>query len=81
MGNSAPQAGAFKSKTVVIVGFSYAGFNIAVSLWDHFNVIVIDQNDYMEHIHTNLKCSIEKNWSDELLHSFDVMQKAYNGKY
>jgi len=31
-----------KRKTLVIVGFSYAGFTIAQQVWDYYNVTVVD---------------------------------------
>ena len=33
---------ALKEKHVVIVGFSYAGLEIAGLLWDHFRVTTVD---------------------------------------
>lgn len=44
MGNGALAAINDKSKrkTLVIVGFSYAGFALAQQVWDYYNVTVID---------------------------------------
>jgi hypothetical protein len=43
MGNGAIAPIDAKSrKNLVIVGFSYAGFNVAQKVWDYYNVTVID---------------------------------------
>jgi NADPH-dependent 2,4-dienoyl-CoA reductase/sulfur reductase-like enzyme len=34
------------NKKLVIVGASFAGLAIAEALWDYFNVVIIDKNDY-----------------------------------
>ena len=46
-------------KHVIIVGFSYAGYQALTSIWDNFRVTVIDQRDYFEHVPTNIKCSVD----------------------
>ena len=62
---------------MLIVGFSYAGFNLAQNLWDDFDVTVIDQNQYFEHIFTNIKSSVDPAFPDRILHSFDKMAQVY----
>lgn len=44
MGNGAlaPINDKSKRKTLVIVGFSYAGFTLAQQVWDYYNVTVVD---------------------------------------
>lgn len=41
-GNLTPINDKSKRKTLVIVGFSYAGFELAQKLWDYYNVTVVD---------------------------------------
>lgn len=62
---------------MIIVGFSYAGFNLAKAVWDHFDVTVIDQNLYFEHICSNVKTSVDAEFADKILHSYETMAKAY----
>lgn len=38
---------------------------------------VIDQNDYFEHIFTNIKSSVDADFPEKVLHSFDKIAKAY----
>lgn len=49
------------NKHVVIVGGSFAGLTIAEFLWNHFEVTVIDKNDYFEFFVTNMKCLVDDN--------------------
>ena len=64
MGNRSFQADpAVKAKHVIIVGASYAGFEIASKLWDHLTVTIIDMNDYMEHSCFSFKAVVEPEWS------------------
>ena len=51
MGNNASASSQLRQKKqVIIVGGSYAGFEVASKIWDHLNVTIIDSNNYMEHI-------------------------------
>jgi hypothetical protein len=74
MGNSLPASVDPKNrKKLIIVGFSYAGFNLAQQLWDHYDVTVIDQNAYFEHICANVKVGVDPEFSDKILHGYDKM--------
>jgi len=50
-------------KHVIIVGGSYAGIEVAVKLWDHLKVTIIDTNNYMEHVMYGYKSFVELNIS------------------
>jgi NADH dehydrogenase FAD-containing subunit len=60
MGNKT-SANISAKKHVIIVGGSFAGLEIAVKLWDHLKVTIIDSNDYMEHIMYSYKSLVEPN--------------------
>jgi NADH dehydrogenase FAD-containing subunit len=60
MGNKASANSSVK-KHVIIVGGSFAGLEIAVKLWDHLKVTIIDSNEYMEHIMYGYKSLVEPN--------------------
>ncbi len=79
MGNGAVAAINDKSKrkALVIVGFSYAGFTLAQQVWDYYNVTVVDQNQYFEHICANIKTAVDPEFVDRILHPFDKMAQAY----
>lgn len=62
---------------MIIVGFSYAGFNLAQKVWDHFDVTVIDKNLYFEHICANVKTSVDADFTDKILYSYDMIAKSY----
>ena len=66
-----------KRKTLVIVGFSYAGFTIAQQVWDYYNVTVVDQNQYFEHLCANIKTTVDPEFVDRVLHPYDKMVQAY----
>jgi NADH dehydrogenase FAD-containing subunit len=63
MGNKTSTDPAIKNKHVIIVGASFAGFEIASKLWDHLTITMIDMNDYMEHICYSFKTLVEPNFS------------------
>jgi len=78
MGNGAlAPIDAKSKKNLVIVGFSYAGFNVAQNVWDYYNVTVIDQNNYFEHICANVKTTVDIDFTNKILHSFEKMAQAY----
>jgi len=59
------------------VGFSYAGFTLVQEVWDYYNVTVIDQNQYFEHVCGGLKTTVDPNFVDKILHPYDKMAQAY----
>jgi len=42
-------------KKVVIVGASFAGLAVAEKLWDSFDVVIIDKNDFFEYTCTSTR--------------------------
>lgn len=79
MGNSATFQKS--QKVVVIVGLSYAGLSVLEGIWDNFQVIAIDKNNYFEHIPAAVKAPVDRNLSDEILLSYQNMVQAYNNKF
>ena len=78
MGNSLPSpTSQSKSKRVLIVGFSYAGRTLASSLWDHFDVTVIDEKDYFEHIFSNVKYAVDPKMPELHLTPFEQETRQY----
>ena len=69
MGGSSSKIEKF-NKHVVIVGGSFAGMSIAEMLWNHFEVTVIDKNEYFEFFITNMKCLVEDNNFDDIILPF-----------
>ena len=59
MGNRTSADPASQRKHVIIVGASFAGFEVAAKLWDYLNVTIIDSNDYMEHVCYNFKAMVQ----------------------
>jgi NADH dehydrogenase FAD-containing subunit len=53
-------------KKVVIVGASFAGLTLAEKLWDKFNVILIDKNEYFEYICTMARALIKDSYINDL---------------
>ena len=69
MGNNASASSQLRQKKqVIIVGGSYAGFEVASKIWDHLNVTIIDSNNYMEHICYSYRAFVEPNFSERVLH-------------
>ena len=69
MGNNASASSQLRQKKeVIIVGGSYAGFEVASKIWDHLNVTIIDSNNYMEHICYSYRAIVEPNFSERVLH-------------
>lgn len=79
MGNSGRKP--YGSTRVVIIGFSFAGLQIASMLWDQFDVVVIDKNDYFDNVCSGAKCLVDPDWNKEILFPFAEMEKAYESKY
>ena len=65
-------------KKVVIVGGSFAGFNVASQLWDYADVTIIDQKDYFEYLLTIPKCFVRDNKPENLMVPFETCSK-YTG--
>ena len=69
MGNNASAGSVLRQKKqAIIVGGSYAGFEVASKIWDHLNVTIIDSNDYMEHICYSFKAMVEPDFSEKVLY-------------
>ena len=66
-----------KKKRVVIVGFSYAGFMIASSIWDHVSVTVIDKREYFEVITASVKGAVDHPLLDDMFAMNDKTAAAY----
>jgi NADH dehydrogenase FAD-containing subunit len=66
---------------VVVVGGSFGGFTVAETLWDQFNVILVDSNDYFQHTPTIIKTPVDKDWIDTALFSFKDAVAHYNNKF
>jgi NADH dehydrogenase FAD-containing subunit len=67
-------------KKVVIVGASFAGLNLAEQLWDDFEVIIIDKNNYFEYICTATRSLIEEEHNDQISLSYSQMMRAHAKK-
>jgi NADH dehydrogenase FAD-containing subunit len=67
-------------KHVIIVGGSYAGIEVAVKLWDHLKVTIIDTNDYMEHVVYGYKSFVEPNISQRSLSPMTNLGVNYHDK-
>jgi NADH dehydrogenase FAD-containing subunit len=46
-------------------------------MWDDYNVVAIDKNNYFEHIFTNIKTSVDPAFPDRILHSYEKVAKGY----
>jgi NADH dehydrogenase FAD-containing subunit len=68
-------------KTVVIVGFSIAGFTVGEQLWDFYNVVFVDQRDHFEYWPGNLKQSVDGTIKDRVITPFADTLKAYNNAF
>lgn len=68
-------------KRLLVVGMSYSGFQIASQLWDYFQVTIIDQNNYFEHIVNTVKCAIDDKYFDSLVQPLYKTSEAYKDKF
>jgi len=68
-------------KTVVIVGFSIAGFTVGEQLWDSHNVVFVDQRDHFEYWPGNLKQAVDGGIKDKIITPFADVIKGYNNAF
>lgn len=59
------------NKKVVILGASYAGLNLAEQLWDNFEVLLIDRQEYYEYKQTNARLIVEDEHIDDITLSYN----------
>ena len=79
MGNKV-SANSSGKKHVIIVGGSFAGLEIAVKLWDHLKVTIIDANDYMEHVSYGYKSFVEPDIAQRSLSPMANLGVNYHDK-
>ena len=70
------------NKHVVIVGGSYAGFNLAIELYDILNVTIIDKRPFFENTTLLPRCMVDENlYTEKLVFNFDEAQKMHHNKF
>ena len=65
-------------KTVVVLGAGLAGFAAGEGIWDHANVVFIDQKDHFEYNPFSLKMASEPQLADTLFATYEEGMKAFN---
>ena len=68
-------------KTVVIVGGGIAGISAAEGIWDHANVVLIDQKDHFEYNPFIVKVAQDEKIPETLFATFEETIKGYNNKF
>jgi NADH dehydrogenase FAD-containing subunit len=80
-GNSTKQA-VKHNKHIVIVGGSFAGFTVAMALWNNFRVTIIDKKEYFENTTLLPRCMIDENlFTEKLYYSFNESRKRHNNAF
>jgi len=67
-------------KRVVIVGASFSGLTVAERLWDNFNVLLIDRNDFFEYTCTNPRALVKSGQIEELTLQYQKLLRLNNNK-
>jgi NADH dehydrogenase FAD-containing subunit len=68
-------------KTVLIVGFSIAGYTVGEAIWDDANVVFIDARDHFEYVPTVLKSAIDEKWKDRIFATYAESVSGYKNKF
>ena len=66
---------------LVIVGGSYAGFNLLNKFIGQFNITLIDKNEFFESNPTNMKYLVDDNEFDQFTVPFSELEKGYHGQF
>lgn len=69
------------NKKVVVVGGSFAGMTIAESLWDYFEVTLVDMKDFFEFNPANLRCAVDDQWIDNICLPYSDIVNGHPGKF
>jgi NADH dehydrogenase FAD-containing subunit len=67
-------------KKVVIIGASFAGLTLAEKLWDKFNVILIDKNEYFEYVCTNPRALVKDSYINDLTIRYQDIIASHQNK-
>lgn len=68
-------------KTVVVVGFSIAGYTAGEAIWDDANVVFIDARDHFEYNPTSIKAAVDQGWKDKITCTYAESEQGYAGKF
>ena len=67
-------------KTVVIVGAGIAGISAAEAVWDHANVVMIDQKDHFEYNPFIVKVAQDEKIPETVFATFEEAHKGFGDK-
>ena len=67
-------------KKVVIVGCSFAGLHLAEQLWDKFQVLIIDKNDYFEYVCTGSRSLVDDEHFDTTTLHYAQFIRSHSNK-
>lgn len=68
-------------KTVIIVGFSIAGYTAGEAIWDDVNLVFVDARDHFEYVPTVLKSAVDETWKDKITTTFADSVSGYKDKF
>ena len=68
-------------KTVVIVGAGIAGISAVEAIWEHANVVLIDQKDHFEYNPFIVKVANDEKIPETLFATFEESIKGFNNKF
>ncbi len=79
MGSTCTKSTVQYEKKVVIIGCSFAGLTLAEQLWDSFEVVIVDKNDYFEFICSNSKSLVnDEHFNNTSLHFAQYIRQHSN---
>jgi len=68
-------------KTVVVVGGGIAGISAVEAIWEHANVILIDQKDHFEYNPFVVKVAQDEKIPETIFATFEETVQGYNNKF
>jgi NADH dehydrogenase FAD-containing subunit len=68
-------------KTVVVVGGGIAGISAVEAIWEHANVILIDQKDHYEYNPFVVKVAQDEKIPETIFATFEETVQGYNNKF
>ena len=79
MGGSCTKSTVQFDKKVVIVGCSFAGLTLAEQLWDTYEVMIVDKNDYFEYVCTGSRSLVnDEHFNSTTMHLAQFVRSHSN---